>query len=115
MGFVGNGQLSLHYQVLPFLEQKPLYDSVNYQLNILTSVNNFDSIENKTAFETRVQIFLCPSDRQISVSGNNYRANLGPNPFFLKTKKYREAVGLSKFLKQHGCQRFQMDLAQQSA
>ena len=98
MGFVGNGQLSLHYQVLPFLEQKPLYDSVNYQLNILTSVNNFDSIENKTAFETRVQIFLCPSDRQISVSGNNYRANLGPNPFFFENKEIPGGGGPFKIL-----------------
>lgn len=84
--YVGNGSLSLHFQLLPFMEQKVLFDSINYQPNIDVATNSYDHIVNRTALKTRLNTFLCPSDRSFDAPGNNYRGNIGPNPYFLKTQ-----------------------------
>lgn len=76
----GNGMLSLHYQILPFLDHKPLFDSINFQKNSDLLSNYYNHSGNRTSLNTRVETFLCPSDRSFSISGNNYRGNLGPEP-----------------------------------
>ena len=76
----GNTTLSLHYQILPFLEQSVLFNSVNYQPNDKNSFF-YNSAPNRTALNTRVENFLCPSDTPFGSPNNNYRANLGSEPF----------------------------------
>jgi prepilin-type N-terminal cleavage/methylation domain-containing protein/prepilin-type processing-associated H-X9-DG protein len=47
--------------VLPFLEQQPLYNSINFSLGI-TVVSNRASAGNSTAVVTSLSVFQCPSD-----------------------------------------------------
>jgi prepilin-type N-terminal cleavage/methylation domain-containing protein/prepilin-type processing-associated H-X9-DG protein len=47
--------------VLPFLEQQPLYNSINFSLGI-TVVSNPASAGNSTAVVTSLSVFQCPSD-----------------------------------------------------
>lgn len=76
-----NGALSIHYQILPFIEQKNLYDSINCPGNDFPQVIVFNVPNNRTALNTQIETFLCPSDRHFKVSNNNYRGNLGSKPF----------------------------------
>lgn len=46
---------SVHLMILPFLEQRPLYDAINQDLTIL-------GYENRTVHAVRVAVFACPSD-----------------------------------------------------
>lgn len=72
---------SPHSQLLPYMEQKPIYDAINFNLtwNPDTTLGGYDG--NATARATSVATFLCPSDGQSEVpagyGGNNYRANEG--------------------------------------
>lgn len=95
---VSNGELSFHFQVLPYLDQKPLFDAINFQPNVAALTNKFSHWVNKTALETQVNTFLCPSDRQFSTSGNNYRANLGPYPHFFEEQNQPGGGGPFKML-----------------
>ena len=70
-------------QILPFLEQKPIYDAINFNLNdpspLATSAGNY------TAQVTVVAAFLCPSDGQLPPAdqgGTNYRFNEGANMLY---------------------------------
>ncbi len=47
--------------VLPFLEQQPLYNSINFSLGI-TVVSNPANAANSTAVVTSLLVFQCPSD-----------------------------------------------------
>jgi len=95
---VGNGNLSLHYQILPYIEQKVLFDSVNFQKNIDARTNDFNHLANSTALNTQVESFLCPSDQPFSLSANNYRANIGPNPSLFESKDLPGGGGAFKLL-----------------
>lgn len=80
---IANGY-SLHYRLLPYLEQSQLFNSINLQLpysNILGS-NDLGEIDrfHFTEMTTVVGTFLCPSDPNISpapLAPNSFRANLG--------------------------------------
>lgn len=48
---------SLHYHLLPMLEQTPLYNSINYQ----HSADGSGDV-NATAIKTKVAVFICPSE-----------------------------------------------------
>ena len=65
-------------QILPYLEQRPLYDSINLQL---TDVHSVFSNANMTARMAPPSIFLCPSDSQrrsiSSANAMNYAGNSG--------------------------------------
>jgi prepilin-type N-terminal cleavage/methylation domain-containing protein/prepilin-type processing-associated H-X9-DG protein len=67
----GNCLMSIHFQLLPFLEQKAIFNAVNTD-------GDPDHPVNLTASETGVDTFLCPSDQHFQPSCNNYRANIGP-------------------------------------
>lgn len=72
-------------QILPFLDQGPLYQSLNFTRRY----DRGDSPENETARSIRVSIFICPSDSSKLLHGpdgpNSYRSNLGPTPYFWDT------------------------------
>jgi len=58
--------------ILPYLEQKPLFDSINFSLG-LTSI-----VEHRTIYATSLSILLCPSDvSPIMPAMTNYAGNLG--------------------------------------
>ena len=66
------GGFSPHAMLLPYLEQRPLYDSINFQ------VSHFDGAsDNETARRTSVASFLCPSDLGDGAYGTNYVGNMG--------------------------------------
>jgi prepilin-type N-terminal cleavage/methylation domain-containing protein/prepilin-type processing-associated H-X9-DG protein len=61
-----NGQsYSLHAMILPFLDQKPVYDAINFNLDVSDSAN-------LTMMNTRLAIFICPSDYKLTNPGANY-------------------------------------------
>lgn len=71
---------SPHSLILPHLDQRPLYDSLNF------SISAFDTAPwsaNSTAIQTPLAVFLCPTDRSASRVGNagwsSYAANRGVN------------------------------------
>ena len=53
-----------NYDLLPYLENTALFNSVNLGPVPLTEMNRFapTSSENETAYGTRVACFVCPSD-----------------------------------------------------
>jgi prepilin-type N-terminal cleavage/methylation domain-containing protein/prepilin-type processing-associated H-X9-DG protein len=79
-GAVNIGQaFSAHSQVLPYLEQTPLYQSINFNMG-------WADRGNSTARGTSVSVFLCPSDANALVppglAATNYRANEGSTFLF---------------------------------
>lgn len=88
--WTGGTDMSGFYELLPSLEQTTLFNSIN----IGTTAHPLapENQENTTAYRTRVEIFLCPSDagtnafsqetNQTLMSGSpvSYRFNVGPDP-----------------------------------
>ncbi|WP_422924260.1 DUF1559 domain-containing protein [Singulisphaera sp. PoT] len=82
----GLGSWSEQSRVLPYLEQVPIYNTINFHV-----CNISDPITqriNSTAVMMRIDPFLCPSDSKpeatvngwdIPASGNNYFASVGPS------------------------------------
>jgi prepilin-type N-terminal cleavage/methylation domain-containing protein len=66
--------ISAQTRLLPFLEQTPLSNAINFSFSSTTPPN-------ATALVTSVNIFLCPSDAAnllpVGWAGNNYRVNYG--------------------------------------
>jgi prepilin-type N-terminal cleavage/methylation domain-containing protein/prepilin-type processing-associated H-X9-DG protein len=77
---------SAHTLLLPYLEQGPIYNTINFadvELPNFLPPLNIDNPVNSTATYARVSVFSCPSDedRLTEVSGhNNYMANSGSAP-----------------------------------
>ncbi|MGE3819211.1 MAG: DUF1559 domain-containing protein, partial [Isosphaeraceae bacterium] len=60
--------------ILPFLDQKRVYDSINFNLPYPPTV----SIEHLTASRLALAVFMCPSDgQQLSAGSTNYAGNRG--------------------------------------
>jgi prepilin-type N-terminal cleavage/methylation domain-containing protein/prepilin-type processing-associated H-X9-DG protein len=77
---------SAHTLLLPYLEQGPIYNTINFadvELPNFLPALNLDSPINSTATYAVISVFSCPSDadRLTEVSGhNNYMANSGSAP-----------------------------------
>lgn len=77
---------STHSQLLPFLELGPLYNAVNYRTGGAqprTPGAPTVAPDNLTAFQTVIQVFLCPSDIDRLTepqAHNNYAGNSGSSP-----------------------------------
>ena len=54
----GQAGFSPHVMMLPYLEQRPLYDSINFNAGHNALIGEL----NQTAFSTAVAIFVCPAD-----------------------------------------------------
>jgi prepilin-type N-terminal cleavage/methylation domain-containing protein/prepilin-type processing-associated H-X9-DG protein len=62
--------------ILPYMEQRPVYDAINFDLTITIPDGN------ATVIATVISSFLCPSENQrtpTGTAGNNYRFNEGSN------------------------------------
>lgn len=74
--------VSVHAQVLPFLDQRALYDSINHSLGS----DQGSEPENITVQGTRLEVFVCPSESSWVASSfpgpNSYRVNIGPSPYY---------------------------------
>ena len=66
--------LSALVRLLPYLDERPLYASINMDLHFETG--DRPVVENHTARVTRPAIFLCPSDGEPN-HRNSYRLNCG--------------------------------------
>jgi type II secretory pathway pseudopilin PulG len=81
-------EYSVHTQILPFIDEKNLYNNINFQVEARSGWNG-------TAIGTRVALFLCPSDgfnfRDSSAGPNSYRANHGTGPFPTKASTSPES------------------------
>lgn len=96
------GLYSLHVRLLPYLEQRQLYDSVNFEVGTVPYTTFFwgpltdeeikiNSI-NTTAIEAKISLFLCPSDGGTGHGpGNNYRGNVGVGPWTLTLAEYPDS------------------------
>jgi len=74
----GHSVASMQCMLLPYLEQHPLYDSLNFTIPSFY-LANFPPA-NTTAAAQTVAVFLCPSDPYTTAAPygcNSYRANLG--------------------------------------
>ncbi len=72
---------SAHSQLLPFLEQQPLFDSLNFAFVPWGHRSGY-SEPNLTALGVKIETFLCPSDHDDiaemwGLAHNNYRACAG--------------------------------------
>jgi prepilin-type N-terminal cleavage/methylation domain-containing protein/prepilin-type processing-associated H-X9-DG protein len=79
---------SVHSRILPYLEQRPLYDAINFSVGTYPEVWGLPESSwpgsrqansyNDTARLTQVSVFLCPSDGgAFAEAGTNYRGNTG--------------------------------------
>lgn len=69
---------SPHVMLLPWLEQKPLYDSVNFDPMPLEAMLNFEN-HHVTISTTVVDTFLCPSTPLRSMPGSGAFTSYGGN------------------------------------
>jgi prepilin-type N-terminal cleavage/methylation domain-containing protein/prepilin-type processing-associated H-X9-DG protein len=83
---------SAQSMMLPFLDQTPLYNAINFNFPVYSpSCNSLGPawtdlawVVNLTATSTKVAVFLCPSDTSVfpdpTYPGFNYLGNSGVNP-----------------------------------
>ena len=94
-----NVRYSMLARILPYLEQKSLYDSINFDVSIAeprdpgSSDHYPEELANLTARVVSLGVFLCPSDTTSQSrlsSGTNIRANMGsmPTTFALENAPY---------------------------
>jgi prepilin-type N-terminal cleavage/methylation domain-containing protein len=69
---------SIHAALLPYLEQGPLFDAINFAPE---DDYDFPQIVNRTVRRTRLAAFLCPSEN-MKEALCNYRANLGVGRYY---------------------------------
>src|SRR5262249_44297006 len=71
-------------ELTPYLEQTNVYNTMDlkYPVYIITSATTFEiSPPNQFAAAQTVKLFLCPSDRQLSVSGGYGVDQFGPTNY----------------------------------
>ncbi len=81
-------------RLLPYLDQEALFNSINYDVEPLTtSFNHYIHPANATAIKTSVSLFLCPTDgRSRSTPGGcSYRGSYGVGPSVGPTIETRDS------------------------
>ena len=76
---------SAQSMLLPYIEQQPLFNSINYASTRPKGLNSLmhDGLINSTAEYTKLNVYLCPSDQNrlsAAYGPNNYMANAGSAP-----------------------------------
>ena len=72
--------ISAHVMLLPYLEQTPLYNAINFNQYSVNNMVNPSNANQTTAWRTKVSSFLCPSDidRMTNAEAHiSYYANMG--------------------------------------
>jgi prepilin-type N-terminal cleavage/methylation domain-containing protein/prepilin-type processing-associated H-X9-DG protein len=75
---------STHSQILPWMEQAPLFNAINFSGVAWLSDPVFGP-PNATALETRIHVFICPSDDE------------SPDPYSLGHNSYRGCAGTKAY------------------
>lgn len=74
-----SGSISTHARLLPYLEQRPLFDSINFNVG-------YNHPNNSAALMTSVPTFVCPTDVDSLPASlgarNNYSGNAGTSILF---------------------------------
>jgi len=82
--YVGGRRLSALTRILGDLDQQPLFSSINFQVENYPADGHsaFQYPQNQTAYETRLEVYLCPTDgiSGPTAHGCNYRGNYGLGP-----------------------------------
>lgn len=87
-------QYSLFSQVLPYLDQRVLFDAVNFDVPLSdpelhpNAIPEWAWAANATVLRTRLDILLCPSDGggiDGDTAGASYRVNLGTDRWYFST------------------------------
>lgn len=83
--YIGGRPYSALTRLLPYLDQQPLYASINFDVETFPDELEgaaFPFPQNLTAYQTNLAVFLCPSDGESGPSshGCNYRGNYGVGP-----------------------------------
>jgi prepilin-type N-terminal cleavage/methylation domain-containing protein len=72
---------SVHVQLLPYLDQQPLYDQLDlFAISSLVDPPSAVHEGNAQALKQTVPLFICPSDSASHPGRNNYRACYGTSP-----------------------------------
>ncbi len=76
-------------RLLPFLDQQPLFASINFEVETFPNdtQSGFPFPRNLTTCGTILAEFLCPSDGAVIPHGGNYRGNYGAGPFVSTTQE----------------------------
>ena len=75
------GTWGAHALMLPYLEQKPIYDSINFNW---TSWQGSGAARNSTVFTTKLAAYMCPSDGLVGQENlNNYFGSVGTTVGFM--------------------------------
>lgn len=95
-GPFGWNDWSAQIYLLPYMEQRPIYDTINFTRTIASASPS--NPQNQTMMRTQYNLFLCPSDvdKLTNPFGHlNYASNSGSNPqFFGKATGGNSANGL---------------------
>jgi prepilin-type N-terminal cleavage/methylation domain-containing protein/prepilin-type processing-associated H-X9-DG protein len=78
-----NADWSAHTFLLPHIEQKPVYDAINFTGYPAIKPSDPANPVNRTAFNTTIKLYLCPSDIDrltVAAGHNNYAACSGSSP-----------------------------------
>lgn len=97
------GAYSIHSRLLPHLDQRPLFDSINFDVGTVPpdpfgppprSGDEIYMIEvNRTVSQVGIAAFLCPSDGvgAFGGSGSNYRGNVGVGCCYMTSAEHPDS------------------------
>jgi prepilin-type N-terminal cleavage/methylation domain-containing protein/prepilin-type processing-associated H-X9-DG protein len=93
------GHFSIHVRLLPYLDQRPLFDAINFDVGTIppedTALNpqgKAVNAPNLTVGGRTLAFFLCPSDGgAFRFAGNNYRGNVGVGPGPMQDAEFRDS------------------------
>jgi hypothetical protein len=100
VGWRYQGNYSLHTRILPYIGQNHLYNGINMQVGTFPKVlgiprREAEQIElngmNATCRETRIAVFVCPSDRSAPWASTSYRGNAGVGPSYHQDAEFPDS------------------------
>jgi len=93
------GTLGAQAMLLPYLEQGPLYQSINFSWNLWQGQG---TLVNRTAWQSRVSSYECPSDGLVGQENtNNYFGSVGTTVGF---RSHPHSRGIFAFQRTYGLQ-----------
>ncbi len=100
--YINSRPYSALTRLLPYLDQQPLFASINFNLETYPNDTrtDFPFPQNSTAYATGLAVYLCPSDSVASPTtyACNYRGNYGIGPHILTSREtYDSGTGFYSF------------------
>jgi hypothetical protein len=94
------GDYALHARILPYIGLMPLYDGINMQVETFPKILGVShrpkyqadlNAINATCRETRIALFVCPSDKSTSWASSSYRGNAGVGPSYHQDAEFPDS------------------------